>query len=930
MEVITDNAKEELWKASLSIEGMTCSSCVGNITQALAKPWIPRVDVNLLNANATVEFRDKKHVSDILAAVDDSGYAATLVDLVELDQTHSNTTRTVQIQVNGVFCEHCPTRIISALEALHISAKLQKASVRNPVFTITYKPSAPDFTIRHINEAIRQIDPVFKPTIYKPPSMEERTRVMHARERWQVLYRVILSLIAAIPSFIIGIVFMSLVPKSNHSREHLMQPWANVPRVQWALFIIATPIYFFAADLFHRRALKEVYTLWRRRSPTPILRRFYRFGSMNLLMSLGTSVAYFSSVVQLILTSQQHFGVSSESFYFDSVVFLTMFLLIGRLLEAWSKAKTGDAVATLGSLRPSVALLVTSKPEKSSQKIQVDALEIGDTVSVPRGSSPPSDGIILQGQGRFDESSLTGESRLISKTIGDNVFSGTINQGNPILVRTTKLAGSSMLDQIIQVVQEGQARRAPIERVADKITSYFVPFVTVTALVTWILWLALGQSGRLPADWLDIQSGGWAFWSLQFAIAVFIIACPCGIGLAAPTALFVGSGLAAKHGILVKGGGEAFQESSRLDIVVFDKTGTLTEGGEPSITDHEYLHDVVDVGLLRIMVKALEESSSHPLAKAVTGFLKNDQAYAHFQSMDEIPGRGMKGVCVTGALPGKSITVLVGNEQLLLDHDVPVNRVAQKLEKWKKEARSVVLVGTSIQDISGPPGDWNIPLIMAASDPIRPESPAIVKALQQRDIAVWMISGDNPTTAIAVGETVGIPADNIIAGVLPEQKAKEIQYLQRSQTKMAKRTFTKREVETSTRATVAMVGDGVNDSPALTVADVGIAIGSGSDVAISSADFVLISAHLSAIPLLLDLSRKVFTRIKFNFGWALVYNLIALPIAAGVLYPIESNGNHVRLDPVWASLAMALSSISVVTSSLALRTRLPYIGFRQA
>lgn len=929
---------EQLWRASLSIEGMTCSSCVENITHALELiPWTQKVIVNLLNANATVDFQDRKHIPDILATVDDAGYTATLSDLMDLSKiTSDGNTRSVQIQVNGIFCEHCPTRIISALEAMHASVKLEKApSLTDPVLKVTYVPNPPDFTVRHILRKIESIDPGFEPTIYKPPSLEERARVMHRRERWQVLYRVILSLTAAIPSFTIGIVFMSLVSSNNHTRKYLMEPWANVPRAQWALFVTSTPVYLLAADLFHRRALKEVYVLWRPRSSTPILRRFYRFGSMNLLMSLGTTIAYLSSVVQLILVSQQKSSVHGQtgSFYFDSVVFLTLFLLLGRFLEAWSKAKTGDAVAMLGKLRPSEAILVEpKKDEEGVHKVQVDTLEVGDIVKVPHGSSPPIDGIVLNGQGRFDESSLTGESQLIAKAVGDDVFSGTINQGNAILVRATKLAGSSMLDQIIQVVREGQARRAPIERIADKITSYFVPLITLTAIITWIIWLVLGESGALPADWLDIETGGWPFWSLQFAIAVFIIACPCGIGLAAPTALFVGSGLAAKNGILVKGGGEAFQESSQLDIMVFDKTGTLTEGGEPSITDHEYLETPtpIEKHSLKTMVKVLEESSSHPLAKAITAFLKDGNGDVRSKSIEEITGRGMKGT-FTNTHPGKLFTVLVGNERLLHEHNVSVEKsVAQLLDTWKTEAKSVILVAVRVQEGENlSANDWIVPLIMAASDPMRPESATVVNDLQKRGIAVWMISGDNTTTANAIGKAIGIPTSNIIAGVLPEQKAKEIQYLQKSQTKMPKRMFSRRKQETDIRATVAMVGDGVNDSPALTVADVGIAIGSGSDVAISSADFVLISPHLSAIPLLLELSRKVFTRIKFNFGWALIYNLIALPIAAGVLYPVKSGGNHIRLDPVWASLAMALSSISVVTSSLALKTSIPYAGFEK-
>ncbi|KAK4945093.1 hypothetical protein LTR28_008092, partial [Elasticomyces elasticus] len=326
---------------------------------------------------------------------------------------------------------------------------------------------------------------------------------------------------------------------------------------------MATPVYFFAADVFHVRALKELRAMWRPNSKTPLLSRFYRFGSMNMLMSLGTTIAYFSSIAELAIAATSSTamkpmnGVTSRvtgSSYFDSVVFLTMFLLIGRFLEAYSKAKTGDAVTSLGKLRPTEAILMdptgflTLSQEQSTssaqrtQKVAVDLLEVGDVVKVLHGGSPPCDGVVVDGESKFDESSLTGESRLVAKRVGDEVFSGTVNKDSPISVQISSVSGTSMLDQIVRVVREGQTRRAPIERVADAITGRFVPFVVLVGVSTWIIWLALGLSGALPESYRDTDVGGWPLWSLQFSIAVFVIACPCGIGLAAPTALFVGGG----------------------------------------------------------------------------------------------------------------------------------------------------------------------------------------------------------------------------------------------------------------------------------------------------------------------------------------------------------------------------------------------------
>jgi heavy metal translocating P-type ATPase len=773
----------------------------------------------------------------------------------------------------------------------------------------------------------------------------------------------LLCIIVAIPTFVIGIVFMSLINSKHPIRKYLMGTmWAgNVTRLSWALFILATPIYFFAADTFHRRAIKEVKAMWRPGSRTPYLHRFTRFGSMNMLICLGTSIAYFASVVELILAATKKTKGSMDDSYFDAVVFLTMFLLLGRFLEAYSKAKTGDAVTSLGELRPDEAVLVDS--EKGDSKVDTDLLEVGDIVRVYHGTSPPFDGVVLDGDSNFDESSLTGESRPVKKTAGDTVYSGTINKGAPITIRITSISGTSMLDQIIAAVREGQTRRAPVERVADTITSHFVPFVIAVAIITWLVWLILGTTGGIPKNWKNEGAVGWALWSLRFAIAVFVIACPCGIGLAAPTALFVGGGLAAKHGILVRGGGEAFQEASSLDCIVFDKTGTLTEGGDPAVTDHKFC-GIRNSSLVLGITKALELQSNHPIARALVSFCdKQIHDSPAAVDVDEVPGKGLKG---TFRVDAHEILAIIGNESFMADHHVPMDAEnSLALQMWKSQGKSVALIALQLppteeavaSEASAQPSapTWQLACIFSISDPLRPEAISVIAALKQRGIDVWMLSGDNPTTANAVGVQVGIPTSNIIAGVLPDQKAEKIKYLQQTLTKPQKTGLFNipfpRSKKTQ-RATVAMVGDGINDAPALSTADLSIAIGSGSDIALSSSSFILINSRLTTILTLLDLSRVVFRRVYFNFGWALVYNMIAMPVAAGVLFPIttgtdqmdmhhngvgmkggmamETGGKkHVRLDPVWAALAMALSSVSVVCSSLALRSRIPGVGFRE-
>ncbi|KAL1603606.1 hypothetical protein SLS60_005194 [Paraconiothyrium brasiliense] len=955
----------DTWKATYAIGGMTCSACVGNISRALEMhSWVDKVDVNLVTNSATVVFSGKDHLPQVTETIEDVGYDATL-DKIESSNTSKpeSSDRTMGIRIEGMFCHHCPLDVMRILSEDYgvqhgIEFEKQTFSEHSPILNIKYKPDPPAFTIRDIFRSIENLNPNFKPSVYHPPTIEDRAREMHARERRRVLFRLLLSVTIAIPTFIFGIVFMSLVKETHPIRRYVMQPmWAgNATRLSWALFILATPVYFLAADTFHRRAIKEVKAMWRPGSRTPFLHRFIRFGSMNMLMSLGTSIAYFASVVELALAATKRSSGSMNDTYFDAVVFLTMFILVGRFLEAYSKAKTGDAVTSLGKLRPEGAILVDS--EKGDTKIATDLLEVGDIVRVHHGTSPPFDGTIIDGTTTFDESSLTGESRPVKKEPGDTVYSGTVNKGSPVRIKVTTIAGTSMLDQIINAVREGQTHRAPVERVADTITSHFVPFVVLVAVSTWLIWLILGTTGGIPQDWMNEGSGGWALWSLRFAIAVFVIACPCGIGLAAPTALFVGGGLAAQHGILVKGGGEAFQEASTLDCIVFDKTGTLTEGGDPAVTDHSFNVECSESpAVVFDLVKALEENSNHPIAKALVSFSKTrSNNTLETITVDEIPGKGLKGTLM---LDNRKITVIAGNEAFMTDHFVSIpDAQASVLQTWKGRGESVALVallsGATKDDTTPAEEHCNLACAFAIADPLRPEAISVISQLKKRGIDVWMLSGDNQTTANAVGSQVGIPASNIIAGVLPEQKAEKITYLQKTLTKTHNSALSCLSIFSSSkpkRATVAMVGDGINDAPALSTADLSIAIGSGSDVALSSSSFILINSHLASVLTLLDLSRVVFRRVYLNFGWALVYNIIAMPIAAGVLYPVTTgtksmdmhhNGigmeagmgmgdtgvKHVRLDPVWASLAMALSSVSVVCSSLLLRSKIPGVGFR--
>jgi len=939
--------------AEIAITGMTCGSCVGAVTGAIEElPFVTHVSVNLLSHSGMVEFEGKDKANTIVEKVEDIGFDASLTSVHPLAAQKDNNDgikpRTVSIHVDGMFCRHCPERVLGALDRLTDVVIEEPLSIKNPILKLTYAPRPSSFTVRVLLSTVESAHDAFKASVYRPPSVEDRSRAIQLHERRRLLCRLLFVFTVTIPTFLIGVVFMSLVSSNNPTRMYLEQPiWAgSASRMEWSLFIMTTPVMFYGTDIFHVRAMKEIHALWRPGSRVPFLRRFYRFGSMNLLISAGTTVAYLASLAVLIVDAAAGTNKSSQthsSTYFDTVVFLTLFILAGRFMEAYSKAKTGDAVASLGKLMPSEALLVersvTPDDEKTEviRRINIDLLEIGDIVSIPHGASPPADGTVTNATGtyQFDESSLTGESKPAKKAAGDQVYTGSVNVGQPVQIQVSAIGGSSMLDQIISVVREGQSRRAPLERVADLLTSHFVPTITLIAILTFLIWLSLGLSGALPDDYLDVSRGGWTFWSLEFAIAVFVVACPCGLALAAPTALFVGGGLAARHGILVKGGGEAFQEASRLDAIVFDKTGTLTEGGSLKVTEHELLSNTNDSTKMQVawtLAKKLEESSNHPIARAIIEFCHDKPAVSVQSSeIQELSGKGMKGVFAMSTPETKETVqyeAAIGNERLLHElasSDTDTYYISTLLSKYQSAGKSTAILSirkTNPNSLEKPP--FTPVLVFAISDLIRPEAAQVIYDLQNRRVNVFMCTGDNHTTANAVADMVGIPRSNVMANVLPTGKADFVRQIQEAPPS---------DNQKKTRSVVAFIGDGVNDSPALAAADVSIALSTGSDVALSSASFILLNSSLTTILHLILLSRRVFNRVKMNFGWALVYNVCLIPVAAGVFYPIVSghrdvmgsNGEvigmvdtHWRLSPVWAALAMALSSVSVVCSSLTL------------
>lgn len=565
--------------------------------------------------------------------------------------------------------------------------------------------------------------------------------------------------------------------------------------------------------------------------------------NMNTLVAVGTAVAYFYSIFAMF---------TGHEVYFESAAFVTVFVLLGDAMEEQMHNNASNALAKLIDLQAKDA-----EVERNGEfvKVPLDQVKVGDIIRVKPGEKVPVDGVIVDGSTTIDESMVTGESMPVTKKKGDDVVGSTININGTFNFKATKVGSDTMLSQIVDLVKKAQTSHAPIQNLTDKISNIFVPAILIIAIITFVIWYVFLNAPLVTA--------------LLFAVSVVVIACPCALGLATPTALMVGTARSAKMGVLIKNG-EVLEEVSDLDTVVFDKTGTITVG-KPQVTDV-----VGDQNKVLTIAASLEENSEHPLATAVVKKAKEDKiALAQVKKFAAIEGKGVR-----ASYDGQ--TAFVGSDRLLEDISISQEMKDQAI-KLQKEAKTVVYVGLG-QEIIG---------LIAIQDVPKPSSKTAIAELKKRGLKTIMLTGDNPNVANAIGKEVGI--DQVIAGVLPTEKAAEIKKLQDEGRK------------------VAFVGDGINDAPALSTADVGIAMGSGTDVAIESGGIVLVQNDLMGVVRALDISKKTFNRIKLNLFWALIYNTIGVPIAAGLFM-----GLGLTLSPELAGLAMAFSSVSVVTSSLLL------------
>ena len=589
-----------------------------------------------------------------------------------------------------------------------------------------------------------------------------------------------------------------------------------------------------------------------------------RTATMDTLVAIGTGTAYVYSLVISILIWQGNTGYGMENLYYEIAGILIAFILLGRYLEAVAKGKTSEAIKKLIGLQAKTAIVIRKNKEV---EIPIEEVTVGDIIVVKPGQKIPVDGIITEGHSSVDESMITGESIPVEKVNGDKIIGATINKTGSFKFKATKIGSDTMLAQIIKLVEEAQGSKAPIQALADKISAYFVPAVVMIAIISFLTWYLLGF--------------GFAF-SLTIFVAVLIIACPCALGLATPTAVMVGTGLGAEHGILIKNAA-ALQKAHQLDSIVFDKTGTLTKG-KPVVTDIVRL-DKADEKEILMLGAIIEKRSEHPLGEAIVNGAKERKIkIPDAQSFNSITGKGVEAM-----YNGKIL--YLGNRRMMAEKKIKIDSYEGRIQKLEHEGKTVMVIAEDKKAIG----------LIAVADTLKEYSKEAVKALQDMGKDVIMITGDNKRTGEAIGKQLGMT--RVLSEVLPEDKAKEIKKLQQGGKK------------------VAMVGDGINDAPALTQADIGIAIGSGTDIAIEAGEIVLIKEDLRDVVTTIDLSRYAMKKIKQNLFWAFFYNTIGIPVAAGILYPFTGW----LLSPIIAGAAMAFSSVSVVTNSLTMRRYKPKI-----
>ncbi|MBD5643334.1 copper-translocating P-type ATPase [Clostridium botulinum] len=805
-------------KLSFNIEGMTCAACAKAVERVSKKlEGVQEANVNIATEKLSIIFDEKKcNTSDIEKAIEKAGYKAFL------DGQHMN------LKIEGMTCAACAKaveRVSRKLEGV-IEANVNIATEK---LDITFDKSK--VSINDIKRAIEKAG--YKALEEKNIEEEKKGKEDAIKSLWR---RFIISLVFAVP-----LLTISMGSMMGLKLPKIINPMYNPLNFGLIQLILVIPI-ILVGNKFFRVGFKSLV----KGSP-----------NMDSLISIGTSAAVVYGIFAIFQISKGNMHYAHD-LYFESGATILTLITLGKYLESVSKGKTSEAIKKLMALAPKNATIIRDNKEII---IPIEEVKINDIVLVKPGEKLPVDGEIIEGSTAIDESMLTGESLPVEKHIGDIAVAGSINKHGLIKYKATKVGKDTTLAQIIKLVEEAQGSKAPIARLADKISAYFVPTVIALAIISSLAWYVSGKS---------------LIFSLTIFISVLVIACPCALGLATPTAIMVGTGKGAENGVLIKSGG-ALETAHKVQSIIFDKTGTITEG-KPKVTDILVSEGVDEKYLLQVAATA-EKGSEHPLGEAIVKKAEEENLEL-FQGKDfrAIPGKGIEVII-------EDKKVLLGNLRLMEEYEVEIKDFMDKSHKLSKEGKTPMFIAIE-NKIKG---------IIAVADTLKENSKKAIEKLHNMGVEVVMITGDNKNTAEAIGKQVGI--DKIFAEVLPSDKANWVKKLQQE------------------GKIVAMVGDGINDAPALAQADIGIAIGSGTDVAIESADIVLIKSDLMDVPTALKLSRATIKNIKENLFWAFGYNTLGIPVAMGVLYIFGGP----LLNPMIAAAAMSFSSVSVLLNALRLR-----------
>lgn len=810
-----DTTNRHIIKDTFPVLNMTCTSCAAGVEKKISSlDGVESAFVNFAAESVQIEYdNDKITPSDIKKAVQEIGYDIYVDERVEKEHTKET------FPVLKMTCAGCAGGVEKAIAEIE---GVSFASVNFATETVQVDYNSTKISPIDIQKVVRNAG--YDILIDQEKAQKETLEEIHEKRHKALKQKTTWAIILATPVMVIGMFMMNM-------------PYANL-----IMLVLSTPVVLWLGRDFFINAWKQAKN---------------KTANMDTLVALSTGTAYIFSLFNMIFPEVWESKGLEAHVYFEAAAVIIAFILIGKLLEERAKGNTSSALKKLIGLQPKTVTIV-----KDGNHIDtpLEDISVNDIVLVKPGEKIAVDGTLISGESFVDESMLSGEPMAVRKTKGEKVFAGTINQKGSFQFKANKVGKDTMLAQIIKMVQDAQGSKAPVQKMVDKIASIFVPVVISIAVLTFVVWMIFGGDNALTH-------------ALLAFVTVLVIACPCALGLATPTAVMVGIGKGAEQGILIKDA-ESLEASKNVDMVVLDKTGTITEG-KPQVTEEYWL----DTSAKPILA-ALEKQSEHPLADALVEHLSSDQSIL-ISSFDSITGKG-----IVGAVEGE--TYLAGNNKLISDNNISQPEdLKQMASKWSHEGKTVIWFANSKEVIS----------IVAISDKIKETSLEAINQLHQMGIELYMLTGDNEATSKAIAEQASI--DHFKAEVLPHEKAEFVKALQQQ------------------GKVVAMVGDGINDSAALAQADVSIAMGQGSDIAMDVAKMTIISSDLTKIPQAIKLSKQTVNTIRQNLFWAFIYNVIGIPIAAGILYPI----NGFLLSPMIAGAAMALSSVSVVSNSLRLKMK---------